>query len=72
MAKAPKGIIPYKEMQKTVKKAGMSRPAREAQSREDIPLDSATVILEITENHEWLKDFEVSAGSDSDYRLRGC
>ena len=70
MVKAPKGIIPYKKMQTTVKKAGMFRPTREAQSREDKPLHSATVILKITENHEWLKDFELSDGSDNDYRPR--
>ena len=68
MATAPKGIIPYKEMQTTLKKVGMSRPAGLARIREDKPMNCETVILETTDNYDWLKNFEMSDGSDSDYR----
>ena len=48
--------------QTTLKKAGMSQPAKPALSRESRPLNSEAGILEITENHDWLQDFDVSDG----------
>ena len=49
----------------------MSRPAAPTKIREDKPMNRETVILETTENYDWLKDFEMSDGSDSDYRPLG-
>ena len=69
MATASQGIIPYKEMhrsQRTLKKAGITRLAVPAQSRENKPNTNETVMLEITENHDWVKDLNASDGLDSD------
>ena len=54
--KTTKGSIPHKEIHPVTEQASRTQPARPAQSREvKIP---AKVILEITENHDWFKDFE--------------
>ena len=63
-AKVPKGIIPHKEMCPAAKKAGTAQLVRPAQSWELTNPDK--VMLEITENHDWLNDFTLSDKSDSD------
>ena len=58
-SKTPKDSIPHKEMRCVAEQASKAQPARPAvpaQSRE--VENPAKTILEITEDHDWLKDFE--------------
>ena len=68
-SKSLKHIIPFKEMpkgQEVEKKAGMPGPARPAQSRDRNPVANRPALLEITENHDWFKDLDMSSSSASE------
>ena len=72
-------IIPHKEMprvQTTIqagmpgdlpnKQAGIPGPAKPAQAWEKIPTNQEPVLLEVTEDNDWLKDLAMSNSSASD------
>ena len=68
-ARAPKSIVPYKEMPKrqmTLKKASIFKPAVPSQSWESKPIVDELVMLKVTESHDWFWDLDMSDGSDSD------
>ena len=58
-SKTPKGSIPHKEMRHVTEQASRTQPARPAvpAQRREVK-NHAKPILEITEDHDWLKDFE--------------
>ena len=50
----------------TVNQVGMPKPTVPAQSRKRNPVDSKSVLLEITENNDWFKDLDMSSNSASE------